>query len=59
MASIARRPCDEGAIRGGSCQPPVTAGSLWILAATILASGMVFIDGTVVKCGFDRHAYRD
>jgi EmrB/QacA subfamily drug resistance transporter len=49
MALIARPPCDEGAILGGSFQPPVTAGGPWILAATILGSGMVFIDGTVVN----------
>src|SRR5580692_10895558 len=49
MASIARPPCDEGAILAGSCQCPVTAGGPWILAATILGSSMVFIDGTVVN----------
>src|SRR5205085_11955452 len=49
MASIARPPCDEGAILGGSCQRPVTADGPWILAATILGSSMVFIDGTVVN----------
>jgi hypothetical protein len=38
MASIAKPPCDEGAILGGSCQRPVTAGSPWIVAATILGS---------------------
>src|SRR6266851_4221744 len=49
MATIARPPCDEGAILAGSCQRPVTAGGPWILTATILGSGMVFIDGTVVN----------
>src|SRR5712671_155366 len=49
MASIARPPCDEAAILAGSCQRPVTADGPWILAATILGSGMVFIDGTVVN----------
>ena len=49
MASIAKPPCDDGAILGGSCQRPVTAAAPWILAATILGSGMVFIDGTVVN----------
>src|SRR5258708_22479310 len=49
MASIARPPCDEGAILAGSCQRPVTADGPWILAATILGSSMVFIDGTVVN----------
>src|SRR5260221_9661346 len=49
MASIARPPCDEAAILAGSCQRPVTADGPWILAATILGSSMVFIDGTVVN----------
>src|SRR6516165_5845914 len=49
MASIARPPCDEAAILASSCQRPVTAASPWILAATILGSSMVFIDGTVVN----------
>src|SRR4029077_17861857 len=49
MTSIARPPCDEAAILAGSCQRPVTAHGPWILAATILGSSMVFIDGTVVN----------
>jgi len=49
MADIARPPCDEAAILAGSCQRPVTADGPWILAATILGSSMVFIDGTVVN----------
>src|ERR1700734_4338156 len=49
MASIARPPCDEAAILAGSCQRPVTTSGAWILAATILGSSMVFIDGTVVN----------
>src|SRR6266478_2077810 len=49
MASIARPPCDEAAILAGSCQRPVTADGPWILAAAILGSSMVFIDGTVVN----------
>jgi EmrB/QacA subfamily drug resistance transporter len=49
MASIARPPCDEAAILAGSCQRPVTPDGPWILAATILGSSMVFIDGTVVN----------
>src|SRR5580704_5777407 len=48
MATIARLPCDEGAILAGSCSRPVTNGP-WILAATILGSSMAFIDGTVVN----------
>ena len=49
MASIARLPCDEGAILAGSCDRPATTNGPWILAATILGSSMAFIDGTVVN----------
>ena len=49
MGSIARPPCDEAAILAGSCKRPVSADGPWILAATILGSSMVFIDGTVVN----------
>src|SRR5579859_4673611 len=49
MASIARPPCDEGAILAGLCLRPVSVGGPWILAAAILGSSMVFIDGTVVN----------
>lgn len=50
MASVIREPCDEGLVltakESGSCPPQ---HGPWILAATILASSMVFIDGTVVN----------
>src|SRR5579864_5560277 len=49
MGNIARPPCDEAAILAGSCQSPVATNGPWILAATILGSSMVFIDGTVVN----------
>src|SRR5580704_1749089 len=49
MASIARLPCDEGAILAASCEYPATTNGRWILAATILGSSMAFIDGTVVN----------
>jgi EmrB/QacA subfamily drug resistance transporter len=49
MANIARSPCDEAAILAGSCRQASTANGPWILAATILASSMAFIDGTVVN----------
>jgi EmrB/QacA subfamily drug resistance transporter len=49
MVGIAKPPCDEAAILARSCQRPVTADGPWILAATILGSSMVFIDGTVVN----------
>lgn len=50
MASFARPPCDAGVIRG---TPVVAAAAAhtkqWILAATILGSGMVFVDGSAVN----------
>src|SRR5437764_10901847 len=50
MWAIFRDPCDENVIRaapaGSTCSK--TRGR-WILAATILASSMAFIDGTVVN----------
>ena len=49
MGTIARPPCDEAAILAGSCQSPIATNGPWILAATILGSSMVFIDGTVVN----------
>jgi EmrB/QacA subfamily drug resistance transporter len=49
MATIARLPCDEGAILSGSCHGPVVTNAPWILAATILGSSMAFIDGTAVN----------
>jgi EmrB/QacA subfamily drug resistance transporter len=50
MIGPQRPPCDVAAIRARPCGdagPPAAAG--WILAATILGSGMAFIDGTVVN----------
>jgi EmrB/QacA subfamily drug resistance transporter len=49
MANIARPPCDEAAILARSCERPALTNGPWILAATILGSSMVFIDGTVVN----------
>ena len=49
MGAFARTPCDEGSILAGSYGQPATANGPWILAATILGSSMVFIDGTVVN----------
>jgi EmrB/QacA subfamily drug resistance transporter len=42
-------PCEEGVIRGAAAAPEKTRGGVWVLAATILGSSMVFIDGTVVN----------
>jgi EmrB/QacA subfamily drug resistance transporter len=50
MANVLRQPCDEGVIVSGVAAAPCTkASGPWILAATILGSSMVFIDGTVVN----------
>src|ERR1700726_3281214 len=49
MATIAKPPCDEAAIRSNRCAQPTPMNGPWILAATILASSMAFIDGTVVN----------
>lgn len=48
--NILRPPCDEGVIAAKKTSSPCTkARRRWILAATILGSSMVFIDGTVVN----------
>jgi EmrB/QacA subfamily drug resistance transporter len=45
-----QEPCDENVIRAGPATAPCSkARGRWILAATILASSMAFIDGTVVN----------
>ena len=50
MWAIIHEPCDENIIRAGTTSAPCTkARGRWILAATILASSMAFIDGTVVN----------
>jgi len=50
MANIIREPCGEGVILSGKSAAPCTKSQgRWILAATILASSMAFIDGTVVS----------
>jgi EmrB/QacA subfamily drug resistance transporter len=50
MWGIFREPCDENVIRSGVATAPCSkTSSRWILAATILASAMAFIDGTVVN----------
>src|ERR1700752_2883498 len=42
-------PCEEGVMRGAVRAPDKTRAGPWVLAATILGSSMVFIDGTVVN----------
>src|ERR687896_2546109 len=50
MANIGRTPCDEGVIRSGKGEAPCPSTSgPWVLAATIIASGMGFMDGTIVN----------
>lgn len=50
MANIVKQPCDEGVIKSRVATAPCAkASEPWILAATILGSSMVFIDGTVVN----------
>src|SRR6266403_4698960 len=50
MANIVREPCDEGIILARKAVAPCTKRKgRWIIAATILASSMAFIDGTVVN----------
>ena len=45
-----KQPCDEGVIRGRAVAAPCArSAEPWVLAATILGSSMVFIDGTVVN----------
>src|SRR6202043_1554762 len=47
---IFQEPCDENIIRSRPATAPCSKTSgRWILAATILASSMAFIDGTVVN----------
>ena len=50
MWALGRNPCDENVVRAA---PPGSASTAargrWVLAATILASSMAFIDGTVVN----------
>ena len=44
------QPCDDGVIKSKVADAPCPkASGPWILAATILGSSMVFIDGTVVN----------
>ena len=50
MSTVARTPCDEAVIRSIAPDVPCAVGAeRWVLAATILGSSMVFVDGTVVN----------
>jgi EmrB/QacA subfamily drug resistance transporter len=45
-----RPPCDENVIRSANAQAPCSAAAKnWVLAATILASSIAFVDSTVVN----------
>src|SRR5438552_9600399 len=48
MSALAKPPCDEAVILTGAPASGVVQGR-WVLAATILASSMAFIDSTVVN----------
>src|ERR1700674_5105175 len=48
--NLLKSPCDEGVIAAKKSEAPCSKKlGPWILAATILGSSMVFIDGTVVN----------
>src|ERR1700752_2219586 len=50
MPVALQEPCDENVIRSAPERAPCSKNQgRWILAATILASSMAFIDGTVVN----------
>src|SRR5258705_11736403 len=50
MPVVLQDACDENIIRSGPAAAPCSkARGPWVLAATILASSMAFIDGTVVN----------
>ncbi len=50
MVTVVRQPCDEGIILSKPSDAPCRgAQGRWVLAATIVASAMAFIDGTVVN----------
>jgi EmrB/QacA subfamily drug resistance transporter len=50
MAGVVRDPCDEGVLLSRTQVSPCSkSAGRWVLAATILASSMAFIDGTVVN----------
>src|SRR6266446_710766 len=50
MSGLSVPPSDAGVLRAMPCASPCAPRTApWILATTILASSMVFIDGTVVN----------
>lgn len=50
MGGFTKQPCDEGVVLGVSARPAYSKRiERWTLIATIIASSMAFIDGTVVN----------
>ena len=50
MSALIPEPCADGSVLAGPASAGCTPGAApWILAATILASSLAFIDGTVVN----------
>src|SRR3984893_9013451 len=50
MSPVLQEPCDESIIRSRAAAAPCSkSAERWVLTATILASSMAFIDGTVVN----------
>ena len=50
MTTFPKLPCDEAAARAAPASAPCTpAAAPWVLAATILATSMAFLDGTVAN----------
>ena len=50
MTYLVKQPCDEGVMASAPAGVPCAESSRpWVLAATILGSSLVFIDGTVVN----------
>ena len=50
MATFVKSPCDEGVIRSAPQTVPCARQvGVWVLVATILATSMAFIDGSVVN----------
>src|SRR5437762_12655191 len=50
MWGLFQEPCDDNVIRSRPAAAPCSKSrGRWVLAATILASSMAFIDGTVVN----------
>lgn len=55
MINLGRPPCDEGVIRAAAAMPVCAdRAKPWVLAATILGSGMAFIDGSAVTVALPR-----